>query len=379
VTQLPDTAVARLRANLSPPVLPDGRYTLHEVLGEGGMGTVYRGTDEMLRREVAVKIARGAVGPGSTAFAERLRAEARVLAQLEHPGIVPVHDAGMLGDGRVYYVMKRVHGRTLAAALAGIPDLDRRLSVLERVADTLAFAHERGVVHRDLKPGNIMVGDFGEVLVMDWGVARLLEESRPPAGEMVTAAALLSPAVVPPAVAELPDVPPTVAELPDVPPTVAELPDVPPAVPIVSPEPGRTAAGTVLGTPGFMAPEQAAAGAVDRRADVYSLGALLVYLLAGEPPTASTPPRRLLDANREAAAPLRAIAERCLAPEPAGRYESAAEMAEEIRRYRAGARVHAYRERWPERAARTFRAYRVPILLVLAYLAMRVVVAFLGR
>jgi serine/threonine protein kinase len=297
------------------------------------MGTVYRGVDELLQREVAVKVARAAVGPGSGAFAERLRAEARVLASLEHPGIVPIHDAGMLSDGRVFYVMKRVQGRTLAAAVAAIPELDRRLSVLERVADALAFAHERGVVHRDLKPGNIMVGDFGDVMVMDWGIARLLA-----AGEAPDAAGAGAGA-----------------------------------------EPGRTAAGTVLGTPGFMAPEQAAAGTVDGRADLYSLGALLVFLLTGVPPSGASPPRQLLEADREAPRPLRAIAERCLALEPDERYGGAAEVAEEIRRYRAGARVHAHRERWLERAARNLRTYRVAILLVLAYLLMRVVVAFLGR
>ena len=334
---LPDAAVARLRANLPPPELPEGRYTLHEVLGEGGMGTVYRGVDELLQREVAVKVARAAVGPGSGAFAERLRAEARVLASLEHPGIVPIHDAGTLGDGRVFYVMKRVQGRTLAAALVTIPELDRRLSVLERVADALAFAHERGVVHRDLKPGNIMVGDFGDVMVMDWGIARLLAASEAPVAAAAGAGAGAGA------------------------------------------KPGRTAAGTVLGTPGFMAPEQAAAGTVDGRADVYSLGALLVFLLTGVPPSGASPPRQLLEAFREAPRPLNAIAERCLALEPGERYGGAAEVAEEIRRYRAGARVHAHRERWLERAARNLRAYRVAILLVLAYLLMRVVVAFLGR
>jgi serine/threonine protein kinase len=331
MTPLSDAAITRLRAQLPSPPLPGGRYTLHEVLGEGGMGTVYRGTDEELQREVAVKVARAAVGPGSAAFAERLRAEARVLAQLEHPGIVPVHDAGLLPDGRVYHVMKRVHGRTLATALPGLSGLDRRLAVLEHVADTLAFAHERGLVHRDLKPANIMVGEFGEVLVMDWGVARLLDAGEPAAAEVVAA------------------------------------------------RPGLTAAGTVLGTPGFMAPEQAAGGPLDRRADVYALGALLVFLLTGIEPSAATPASRLLEQQRDVPPPLRALAARCLADDPARRYAGAGDVAEEIRRYRADARVHAYQEHWRERLARVYRAYRVPILLVLAYLVMRVVVALLGR
>lgn len=328
---LSDAVVDRLLANLSPPELADNRYTLHAVLGEGGMGTVYLGTDELLQRDVAIKVARAAVGRSSTAFIERLRAEARVLAQLEHPGIVPVHDAGSLTDGRVFYVMKRVHGNTLAAAIASIVEIDRRLGIFERVADTLSFAHEHGVIHRDLKPGNIMVGDFGEVLVMDWGVALALGADEFASGPS---------AIV---------------------------------------ESGRTAAGTVLGTPGFMAPEQAAAGNVDRRADVYSLGALLAFLLTSDFPTDGSSAAALLTRHRDVPRPLRAIAERCLANEPEARYETAGEVAEEIRRYRAGGAVSAYRETWLERLGRLYRAYQVPILLLLAYLAMRIIVAFLGR
>jgi serine/threonine protein kinase len=327
---LSDATVGRLRELLPPAGLPEGRYTLHEVLGEGGMGRVYRGTDELLQREVAIKVARAATGLGSDAYADRLRAEAQVLARLEHPGIIPVHDAGLLADGRPFYVMKRVQGRTLAEALPDISEPDR-LGVLERVADALAFAHQHGIVHRDLKPGNIMVGDFGEVLVLDWGVARLLHAADPV------------------------------------------------AAPSPGTEPGRTAAGAVLGTPGFMAPEQAAGMTIDRRADVFSLGALLAFLLTDVLPGADAPALRLLGEKRKLPRPLRAIAERCLAPEPAARYQGATEVAEEIRRYRAGGRVLAHREGWPERVARVLRAYRTPILLVLAYLVMRVLVALLGR
>ena len=316
---LSDATVGRLRAVTALPDPPDARYTLLEVLGEGGMGTVYRGHDTLLDREVAVKVAHAAVGPGSAAFTERLRAEARVLASLEHPGIVPVHDVGVLADGRVFQVMKLVHGETLEAALSRHPELDRRLGILERVADAVAFAHRRGVVHRDLKPSNIMVGDFGEVLVLDWGVAKVL-------GQGEASAAAMGPA---------------------------------PA--------GMTGPGAVVGTPGFMAPEQAEAGALDQRADVYALGALLTFVLAASVATGAAP------------RPLRAITERCLARDPGARYVDATEVAEEIRRFRSGARVLAHREGWRERLGRGIRRYRTPIVLVVAYLAMRVLVAILGR
>jgi serine/threonine protein kinase len=328
---LSDAVVQHLQATSTLPHLPDARYSLLDVLGEGGMGTVYRGFDELLEREVAVKVAPAPGTVAAGALVERLRAEARVLARLEHPGIVPVHDAGTLGDGRVFYVMKRVHGTTLERARERSPGLDRRLGVLERVADAVAFAHRQGVVHRDLKPGNIMVGEFGEVLVLDWGVARVLE-----------------------------------------------APDPTPSGPAVGGT-GGTLAGTVLGTPGFMAPEQAAAGSSDQRADVFALGALLVFLLTGELPSAAAPAHQLLAAAPGLPPPLRALAARCLAADPAARYGDAGEVAEEIRRYRAGARVAAHRERWPERLQRILVTYRTPILLVAAYLVMRIAFALLGR
>ncbi|MHB1327939.1 MAG: serine/threonine-protein kinase [Gemmatimonadales bacterium] len=297
-----------------------GRYTLHEVLGEGGMGIVYRGTDEFLEREVAVKVARDSTGPGSAALIERLRTEARVLARLEHPGIVPIHDAGILEDGRAFYVMKRIDGVTLDHALTGLAELDRKLGILERVAQTVAFAHQHGIVHRDLKPENIMVGGFGEVLVLDWGVAKLLETGR-----------------------------------------------------LANNGSRGTNPSMVLGTAGFMAPEQAGdSGSVDRRADVYALGRLLLYLMgdapaagtSDAPPAMSGWPRRLA-----------AIARRCLAREPDGRYPDAGAVAEELARFRAGTSVTAYQEGPLDRLGRWIAKYRTPILLVLAYLLMRVLVA----
>jgi serine/threonine protein kinase len=323
--RLSNPILRRLSEVTAMPDLPGERYTLEERLGEGGMGTVYAAYDDALDREVAVKVAHTR---DDGALAERLRQEARVLARLEHPGIVPVHDVGLLRDGRIFYVMKRVRGLTLRDSARALPDTDRRLNVFERICETVAFAHQHGVVHRDLKPDNVMVGAFGEVLVLDWGVAKLLR-----------AAQTEQPA----------------------PPNSAALA-------------GHTQAGTVLGTPGFMAPEQAQGGPVDQRADVYALGAILYELIAGETP-AQNGALAELQRRRDLPRRLRAICALALAAAPAARYASAAELADDIARYRAGQPVRAYHETIFDRIERLFAIYRTPILLVLAYLVMRAAIA----
>ena len=136
------------------------------------MGAVYAARDTLLDRDVAIKVS-NAVAAG-TGLDQRLRDEALVLARLEHPGIVPIHDAGVLADGRLFYVMKLVRGETLATYLTRLTGEPRKLAIFERVVETVAFAHAAGIVHRDLKPENIMVGSFGEVLVLDWGLAKVL-------------------------------------------------------------------------------------------------------------------------------------------------------------------------------------------------------------
>ena len=166
---LSDAAVTRLRALGRWPEFESGRYAVVEEIGRGGMGTVYLALDEELGREVAIKIPNALA---SASLERRLRNEARVLARLEHPGIVPIHDAGRLADGRLFYVMKRVRGRTLGEHLRDNPDLNERLRLFERVCEPVAFAHAQGFIHRDLTPGNVMLGAFGEVMVMDWGVAK---------------------------------------------------------------------------------------------------------------------------------------------------------------------------------------------------------------
>ncbi len=165
---LSDAALRHLQHVADLPDLTGTRYELVEPLGRGGMGAVYRVTDRALGRDVAMKVLSGV--PDAAALA-RLDAEARVLAQLEHPGIVPVHDVGTLPDGRLFYVMKLVRGERLDARVDGGDTVSERVRLLMRVADAVAFAHARGIVHRDLTPANIMIGAFGEVLVMDWGLA----------------------------------------------------------------------------------------------------------------------------------------------------------------------------------------------------------------
>jgi len=162
-----DEAIARLRALEDRPDFSETRYDVLEEIGRGGMGVVFRGRDRALDREVAIKV----TTLSTTADADRLRTEARTLARLEHPGIVAVHDVGQLPDGRVFTVMMLVRGERLDARAASLPLADR-LRLFDRICDAVAFAHDHGIVHRDLKPANIMIGAHGQVLVLDWGLAR---------------------------------------------------------------------------------------------------------------------------------------------------------------------------------------------------------------
>jgi serine/threonine protein kinase len=169
-----EPALDRLAGMFREPDVSGTRYELLSVLGRGGMGVVYLARDTALDREVALKVVdRAASDPGTSAATPRaLAGEARILARLEHPGIVPVHDFGELADGRVYYAMKRVRGERLDKWLTPERGIGDRLAVFLRVCDAVAFAHAHGVVHCDLKPENVMVGEFGEVLVLDWGIAQ---------------------------------------------------------------------------------------------------------------------------------------------------------------------------------------------------------------
>ena len=305
---LADTTLRHLQHVADLPDLTGTRYELVEPLGRGGMGAVYRVTDRALGRDVAMKVLSGAADAASLA---RLEAEARILAQLEHPGIVPVHDVGTLPDGRLFYVMKLVRGQRLDARADRRDSVSERVRLLIRVADAVAFAHAHGIVHRDLTPANIMIGAFGEVLVMDWGLAITEATTRQPAQPAQPA------------------------------------PPAQPAQPVVA------------GTAGFMAPEQAR-GAADARSDVYALGALLAWSLAPERGGPIRMPR-----------PLKSIAAKACATDPAARYPTAEAFAADLSRYLDAQAVSAHRESIAERTLRFARTYRIAILLVLAYLVMR--------
>jgi serine/threonine protein kinase len=320
---LPDSTAEHLRRALRDASEDGGRYELREPVGQGGMGTVYRAFDRTLDREVALKVLRA--GVGDSGAAGRLVREARILACLEHPGLVPVHDAGVLPDGRVFYVMKLVRGERLERMARTVSGAEL-LRLFLRVCETVGFAHAQGVIHRDLKPSNVMVGPFGEVLVLDWGIARLTRDPRPAGGEGEPETDPVAPPV--------------------------RAPDV---------DPGDTAPGTVLGTPGFMAPEQAQGRhhLVDARTDVYALGAILRALLQPEP------------GRTRPAPPLVSIWSRAMAAAPEQRYPSAAALAADVTRYLDAEPVEAHRESLPERAGRLFRRYQTGIVLVLTYLIIR--------
>ena len=333
---LSDAAVTRLRALGRWPEFESGRYAVVEEIGRGGMGTVYLALDEELGREVAIKIPNALA---SASLERRLRNEARVLARLEHPGIVPIHDAGRLADGRLFYVMKRVRGRTLGEHLRDNPDLNERLRLFERICEPVAFAHAQGFIHRDLTPGNVMVGAFGEVMVMDWGVAKTVGSRQ----SAVDSHSLQSESAVP--------------------------------VDSASNSAPKTDAGTVVGTAGFMAPEQARGDVqeLDARADVYGLGAILFLLLTNRVPEGD-PAGRLRNAG--VSRPLAAICARALASEPSQRYQSVTALADDVARFRDNRKVDAYAETAVDRIGRFCRTHRTAILLVLAYIVMRAAVAF---
>ncbi len=164
---LSDNAVAHLRAVAELPDFSGTRYRIEREIGRGGMGVIYEAEDVELQRRVAIKVLASELA--SDDAVERMRAEARTMARLEHPGIVPLHDVGLLADGRLWYAMKLVRGRRLDELHATPAEL---LRVFLRICEAVSFAHANGIVHCDLKPENVMLGDFGEVLVMDWGVAR---------------------------------------------------------------------------------------------------------------------------------------------------------------------------------------------------------------
>jgi serine/threonine protein kinase len=360
MTWLSNAALDHLREVADWPDLSGTRYEIVERIGRGGMGAVYLARDRELDRHVALKVLDV---PAAAEDGARLLREARILARLEHAGIVPVHDVGRLPDGRLFYTMKRVRGRRLDQHAEPRASLAELLRVFQRICETVAFAHARGVIHRDLKPENVMVGSFGEVLVLDWGVAKLL---RPDVGE--------APASATPPRGDQEG--------------AADTSDGS-ASPVGGPAPRApapaTAGGTVLGTPGYMAPEQSRGEVhrVDARADVYALGAILSFLLRRSAGADDAPAGN--DAGQARGRPhgiprpLEAVRARALAERPEERYPAVEDLAADVARFLAGLPVAAYRETLLERAARVFSRYRTPILLVLAYLVMRLVLLLVSR
>lgn len=356
---LADATLAHLQGVLAEPELAGTRYELVRPIGQGGMGTVYLARDTVLGRLVALKVLHaGEVAPGA---GDRLGAEARILAGLEHPGIVPVHDAGVLADGRVFYAMKYVQGERLADRVQAGAPRDGLLRLFERVCEAVAFAHAKGVIHRDLKPENIMVGPFGEVLVMDWGVAKRVREGVAfPVGDVAKAGEDMPGAVVNVGMAAEDAVSAEPASAFDV------LP-----LPL---GPAATGAGIILGTPGYMAPEQARGGGpIDARADVHALGAVLRFIVTRCDPGQPGPP-----GQAGIPRPLAAIWQRAMAAEPDDRYPSAAALGEDVARFLAHESVDAYRERWYERGYRLATKHQAAIALVLAYLILRLLLIVWG-
>jgi serine/threonine protein kinase len=338
---LSDKTIEHLREAAEIPDLTGTRYRLLERVARGGMGVVYAAEDERLQRRVALKVLDAQNADSD--LANRLIREALVLARLEHPGIVPVHDVGTLSDGRVFYTMKFVQGQRLDQYIETVSSVTERLRLFLRICDAVAFAHAHGVLHRDLKPANIMVGSFGEVLVLDWGLAKLLQED---VGRQ----------------SQIADPDATILEKPN------KAGDSNGVVQTIA-----TGHGTVMGTPGYMSPEQARGDVehLDARSDIFSLGALLRFLLAkNSNSTANAVGKQHLDKALEA------ICSKAAAPGPEDRYPSVSELALDVSRYLDGLAVAAHRESVFEKLARFYRRYRFFILLIAAYLVMRVLILF---
>lgn len=337
-TPLSDDNLKHLRQILDLPELPGASYELIRKIGSGGMAEVYLARDRKLERLVAVKVL--SLAEDNQLSAVRMTREARIVARLEHPGIVPIHEVGVLNDGRAFYVMKYVEGATLDEYIARSHSLSAALRVFLKVCDTIAFAHARGVIHRDLKPANIMIGSFGEALVMDWGIA------------MVRDAAAAAPS------------------------------DQGVEISVSGQD---TAHGTILGTPSYMSPEQARGdiGEISERSDIYSLGALLYYIITQQAPFVGDSPGTIrkqviagnLSEPRSIKAaitrPLNAICLKAMHRDPGQRYQTSTELAQDVTSYLDQLPVSAYRENVFERLFRWVARNKVIVFMILGYMLIR--------
>lgn len=338
---LSDKALGRLQTLIEIPDFSGTRYRIVEKIGEGGMGAVFRAEDNVLHRQVALKVMDHSDRNG--ALSERMRREAEVIARLEHPGIVPIHDVGTLPDGQVYYAMKLVQGDRLDEYRRKHDSLPELLRIFQKICEAVAFAHAQNVIHRDLKPENIMVGAFGEVLVMDWGLAKILTESKN-------------------------EKPRANSETENENDKQNDLPERR----IESSQ--ATLHGTVMGTPSYMAPEQAEGeiGKIDQRTDVFALGAMLSFLLTGEHPGSHSDAIKIPKH-------LTSICQKAMASEKSTRYPSALELAQDVERFLNGLAVSAYRDNPLEKIWRWLVRYKFLIFIVLIYMIVRILLFFLLR
>ena len=334
--------------DLGLTTVPRDVYLVEGEIARGGMGRVLAARDRRLGRPVALK----ELLSSSPELARRFEREALMTARLQHPSIVNVHEAGRWPSGEPFYAMKRVVGRPLDTVVRDAGSLDERLALLPKVlavAEALAYAHEQGVIHRDLKPANVLVGAFGETVVVDWGLAKdILREGTFDEGEGKAPVEL--------------------------------APD------------GLTMVGSVLGTPAYMAPEQARGEQVDEQADVYALGAILYTVLAGRPPYVGPSSTAVLQDVLKGPPPplevqqpglqedLLALVRKAMAAQREDRYRTAREFAEDLRRFQTGQLVGAHRystrqlvRRWivKHRAAVSVATAAALALAVLGTLAVR--------
>jgi tetratricopeptide (TPR) repeat protein/tRNA A-37 threonylcarbamoyl transferase component Bud32 len=306
-------------------------YILTEEIARGGMGRILRARDRRLGRQIAIK--ENLVNTGD--HARRFEREARITARLQHPSIVHIHEAGVWPTGEPFFAMELVAGRSFDDVISRATTLDHRLALIPNVlavADAIAYAHHQGIIHRDLKPKNVLVGDFGETVVIDWGLAKDMSgrghESDDP---------FRTPALE-----------------------------------------GATEVGKVVGTPAYMPPEQARGHAIDQRTDVYALGAVLFHLLAGRPPITGRntdevlariiagPLPSLAEAQPDVPADLLAIVAKAMAFAPGDRYPSARELADDLRQFQTGQLVGAHRYSLGQLARRWLRRHRTAVAVAAA-------------